>query len=251
MSSIRVVENVQRANDQVAEANRARLHRAGILSINLMGGPGSGKTALLERTLATLAPEMRIGVLTGDLATTRDAERLARFTSDVAQINTGRGCHLEAHQVARGLDQILPAPLDLLFIENVGNLICPVSWDLGQDLRVALFGLTEGDDKPAKHPYIVLAADMVILNKVDLQPHIPFRRERFLEDVRNLREDVPVLELSALTGAGMGPWLSWIEAQTATALAATRAPAVAGPPAGAGRTPAGAGRPPEADGVRR
>jgi hydrogenase nickel incorporation protein HypB len=214
MTSIRVVENVQRVNDEVAQANRERLARAGIRSINLMGGPGSGKTTLLERTLATLASEREIGVLTGDLATTRDAERLARFTPHVAQINTGRGCHLEAHQVRHGLDEILPAPLDVLFIENVGNLICPVSWDLGQDLRVALFSVTEGDDKPAKHPYIVLAADLVILNKVDLLPHIPFQRERFLEDVRALRDDVPVLELSAHTGQGMGRWLKWIQDHT-------------------------------------
>lgn len=211
MPSIPVVENVQRANDQVAALNRGRLQEAGIVSVNLMGGPGSGKTALLEASLQAMGTRHTVGVLTGDLATTRDAERLARLTPHVTQINTGRGCHLEAQQVSRGLDALLPAPLDLLVIENVGNLICPVSWDLGQDARVALFSVTEGDDKAAKHPYIVLAADLVLLNKVDLLAHVPFDRRRFEEDVRALRDDVPVLEISALTGEGVEAWVGWLE----------------------------------------
>lgn len=210
MTTIQVIENVQRANDEVAAANRARLQGHGLAAVNLMGGPGSGKTTLLEATLARLGGDRAVGILTGDLATTRDAERLARLTPHVAQINTGRGCHLEAHQVRRGLDALDLDALDLLFIENVGNLICPVSWDLGQERRVALFSVTDGDDKPAKHPYIVLAADLVLLNKVDLAPHVPFDRGRFLDDVRHLDEDVAVLELSALTGEGIDAWLDWL-----------------------------------------
>ncbi|MBT8404959.1 MAG: hydrogenase nickel incorporation protein HypB [Gemmatimonadetes bacterium] len=224
MKTIQVIENVQRANDEVAAANRARLEDHGLAAVNLMGGPGSGKTTLLEATVAELGQDAVVGILTGDLATTRDAERLARLTPHVAQINTGRGCHLEAHQVRHGLDALELEALDLLFIENVGNLICPVSWDLGQERRVALFSMTDGDDKPAKHPYIVLAADLVLLNKIDLAPHVPFDRGRFLEDVRHLDEDVPVLELSALTGEGMEAWIEWL----------TRSATLAAPPAGAG-----------------
>ncbi|NNF37255.1 MAG: hydrogenase nickel incorporation protein HypB [Gemmatimonadetes bacterium] len=224
MKTIQVIENVQRANDEVAAANRARLEGHGLAAVNLMGGPGSGKTTLLEATVAGLGEDAVVGILTGDLATTRDAERLARLTPHVAQINTGRGCHLEAHQVRHGLDALALDALDLLFIENVGNLICPVSWDLGQERRVALFSMTDGDDKPAKHPYIVLAADLVLLNKIDLAPHVPFDRERFLDDVRHLDEDVPVLELSALTGEGMEAWIEWL----------TRSATLAAPPAGTG-----------------
>ena len=153
---------------------------------------------------------MRTGVLTGDLTTTRDAERLIRYTSQVAQINTGRGCHLEAHQVREGLNRLDLTGLELLIVENVGNLICPVSWDLGQHARVGMFSASEGDDKPAKHPYIVLASDLILLTKTDLIPHVPFDRERFRQDLGSIREDVPLLEGSAMTGEGMDEWTGWL-----------------------------------------
>ena len=207
---IQVVENVQKVNDEVAEMNRSDLRRNQVVCINLMGSPGCGKTALLEQTLQTLSGKMAVGVLTGDLTTTRDAERLARHTHHVAQINTGRGCHLEAHQVRQGIGHFELKDLDLLIIENVGNLICPVSWDLGQDVRVGMFSVSEGDDKPAKHPYIVLASDVVVLNKTDLFPYVPFDTGRFKQDLTNIRDDVELIEMSTTSGAGLDRWIAWI-----------------------------------------
>ncbi len=207
---IEVVENVQKVNDRIAAVNRALLHEHGVRSFNLIGAPGCGKTAWLERTLASLPAGLVVGVLTGDLATTRDAERIAAHTPHVAQINTGRGCHLEAHQVQEGLSRLDLEVIDLLVIENVGNLICPVSWDLGQDATVGMFSVTEGDDKPAKHPYIVLAADLLLLNKTDLLPYVPFRPARFRADLAAIRDDVPCIEGSVATGAGFDAWLDWV-----------------------------------------
>jgi len=213
---IQVVENVQKANDEIAADNRAELRARGVASFNLMGSPGCGKTAWLERTLDVLASEMTVGVLTGDLATTRDAERIEAHTPHVVQINTGRGCHLEAHQVRQGMRNLDLDALDLLVIENVGNLICPVSWDLGQEAKVGMFSVPEGADKPAKHPYIVLAADLVVLNKADLLPHVPFDMDAFLGDLASIRADVPVLEVSAVQGTGLEPWLDWVRALVET-----------------------------------
>ena len=207
---IPVVENVLKLNDEIAASNRAMLADAGTACVNLMGSPGCGKTALLERTLQALASELCVGVVTGDLATTRDAERIAKFTEHVSQINTGRGCHLDANQVRQGMGHLPVADLDLLVIENVGNLICPVGYDLGQDAKVGMFSVPEGDDKPAKHPYLVLEAALLILNKSDLLPHVPFDLGVFESDIRGMREDVPVLTLSVVTGDGFDGWLDWL-----------------------------------------
>ena len=207
---IPVVENVLKKNDEVARQNRDLLAGHGVACVNLMGSPGCGKTALLERTLQSLAAEMRVGVVTGDLTTTRDAERIAVHTKDVSQINTGRGCHLDANQVRRGMEHLPIARLDLLVIENVGNLICPVGYDLGQDAKVGMFSVPEGEDKPAKHPYLVLEAAVLLLNKSDLLPHVPFDLAVFEQDVRGMRDDVPLLLLSAVTGEGLDGWLDWI-----------------------------------------
>jgi hydrogenase nickel incorporation protein HypB len=210
MREIKVVENVLKLNDEVASLNRAALRDAGVRCVNLIGAPGCGKTTVLERTLEALAGELTVGVLTGDLTTTRDAERLARVVEHVAQINTGKGCHLDASQIRRGIEDLPLADLDLLVVENVGNLICPVGFDLGQDAKVAMFSVPEGDDKPAKHPYVVLEAAVVLLNKIDLLPHVPFDPEVFERDLASIREDVPLLRLSAATGEGMDAWLAWL-----------------------------------------
>jgi len=210
--NVRVVENVRKANDEVASLNRREFDRQRVFCVNLMGGPGCGKTSWLERTLEGLAGEATVGVLTGDLTTTRDADRIARHTEHVAQINTGRGCHLEAHQVREGLDLLDLEALDLLVLENVGNLICPVAWDLGQHARVAMFSVPEGEDKPAKHPWIVLAADLVLLNKLDLLPYVPFDMEVFRRDLASVRDDVALLEVSAARGDGFDAWLRWLRA---------------------------------------
>lgn len=207
---IHVVRNVMKLNDEVAEMNRQRLRETKTRCIDLIGSPGCGKTALLERTLQTLAGEMHIGVLTGDLTTTRDAERLARHTQHVSQINTGSGCHLDANQVRQGMKSLPLEALDLLIIENVGNLICPVGFDLGQDQKVGMFSVPEGDDKPAKHPRLVLESDLLLLNKMDLILHLPFQLEGFRHDVESIRQDVPLIQMSAMTGKGLDEWIDWL-----------------------------------------
>jgi hydrogenase nickel incorporation protein HypB len=206
-----VVERILEANDEIAAATRAELARRGIFAIDLIGAPGSGKTALLEATLRALKGRRHPAVLVGDLATRRDGDRLARWCDRVIQISTGEGCHLEAGQVRDALGQLDLAGVDLLFIENVGNLICPVGFDLGQTAKVGLFSLTEGDDKAAKHPYLVTAADLILLNKIDLAPYLTFDRAGFEADVRLLNPTVPILEVSASTGEGMDAWVQWLE----------------------------------------
>ena len=207
---IPVVRNVLERNDESAALNRARFREAGVRCVDLIGSAGCGKTALLERTLEALAGDLIVGVLAGDLTTTRDAERIAKHCPHVVQINTGRGCHLDADQVRQGADGLPLEELDLLLVENVGNLICPVGFDLGQDVKVGMFSVPEGDDKPEKHPYLVLEAGLLILSKTDLLPHVPFLLDSFREGVAGIREDVELLTLSALTGEGLGAWLAWL-----------------------------------------
>ena len=208
---IPLVERVLGANDEIAATVRADLRRRGIFTIDLIGAPGSGKTALLEATLRAIAGRRRPAVLVGDLATRRDGDRLARWCDRVVQISTGEGCHLEAGQVRDALAGLDLDGVDLLFIENVGNLICPVGFDLGQNAKVGLFSLTEGDDKAAKHPYLVTAADLILLNKIDLAPHLTFNRPGFEADVRLLNPTVPILGVSSTTGEGFEAWLDWLE----------------------------------------
>ena len=205
-----LVERVLEANDEIAADNRAELERRGIFSVDLIGAPGSGKTALLEATLRALQGRRRPAVLVGDLATRRDGDRLARWCDQVVQISTGQGCHLEANQVRDALGQIDLDAIDLLFIENVGNLICPVGFDLGQATKVGLFSLTEGDDKAAKHPYLVEAADLLLLNKIDLLPYLSFDRSSFEADVRLLNPRVPIMDVAATTGEGLDAWIAWL-----------------------------------------
>jgi hydrogenase nickel incorporation protein HypB len=206
-----VVERILEANDEIAAATRAELARRGIFAIDLIGAPGSGKTALLEATLRALKGRRHPAVLVGDLATRRDGDRLARWCDRVIQISTGEGCHLEAGPVRDAFGELYQAGVDLLFIENVVNLICPVGFDLGQTAKVGLFSLTEGDDKAAKHPYLVTAADLILLNKIDLAPYLTFDRAGFEADVRLLNPTVPILEVSASTGEGMDAWVQWLE----------------------------------------
>jgi len=208
---IPLVERVLGANDEIAATVRADLRRRGIFTIDLIGAPGSGKTALLEATLRAIAGRRRPAVLVGDLATRRDGDRLARWCERVVQISTGEGCHLEAGQVRDALAGLDLYGVDLLFIENVGNLICPVGFDLGENAKVGLFSLTEGDDKAAKHPYLVTAADLILLNKIDLAPYLTFNRPGFEADVRLLNPTVPILGVSSTTGEGFEAWLDWLE----------------------------------------
>ncbi|QNN24059.1 hydrogenase nickel incorporation protein HypB [Planctomycetales bacterium ZRK34] len=209
---IPVVKKVLKLNDEVAQMNRRRLKKSGVFSIELIGSPGSGKTALIERTLDKLAGQMNVGVAVGDLATSYDAERIGKWTEHVVQINTGRGCHLDANQVMRAMRRLPLDEMDLMIVENVGNIICPANWDLGLDAKVALFTASEGDDKPIKHPPIVCSADVIVLNKVDLLPHVEFDVERFTNDIRTLNPDVPIVQTAATRGQ-VCEFVEWIAAQ--------------------------------------
>jgi hydrogenase nickel incorporation protein HypB len=220
MKHVPVVENVLKLNDEVAAMNRAELHAADVIAIDLIGAPGCGKTALLEATLRRLKDQLAIGVLVGDLATTRDGQRLNRWCEQVVQINTGRGCHLEAHQVRQAMGQIDLARLDLLIIENVGNLICPVGFDLGQDEKVGMFSVADGEDKPAKHPHLVHAASVLVLNKIDLLPHVSFDMEVFRADAERLNPQAQLIQTAA-TEDRIDDWVSWLTDRCAAGAASS------------------------------
>ena len=214
MSEPRLVEvrrNVLKQNDLLARELRERFRSAGVVVVSLVSGPGSGKTMFLEKTLTLLRPRYRIAALVGDLATENDAARLARSQAPVKQIVTGTVCHLDAAMVRAALESWMPSPLDFLFIENVGNLVCPALFDLGEHLRVVVTTPTEGVDKPLKYPPMFRAADIVVLNKSDLTPHVPFSLAEWSEYVRTVNPKARTIVTSALNGEGMGEWLGEIE----------------------------------------
>ena len=212
---INVVRNVLAANDAVAARNRQRLDAAGMLAVNITSAPGSGKTLLLEKTIPALAPEHRSAVIVGDLQTTRDAERLGDLASEVTQINTEGGCHLSAAQVAGGLDSLTLTGLSLLFIENVGNMVCPAGFDLGEDVRVAMLSVPEGDDKVAKYPTLFQPADVILLNKIDLVDVLGYDASVVYGDLLRINTSAVVIELSARTGQGIDQWLDWLRQRCA------------------------------------
>lgn len=200
-------------NDRHARANRAAFDRHRVLVINLMSSPGSGKTSLLEATIRALNGELRIAVIEGDLETENDAERIRALGVPAEQITTGTACHLDAHLVEHALAHIDLANLDILFIENVGNLICPASFDLGHHRNVILLSVTEGDDKPAKYPVMFRAADLMLLSKTDLLPYLAeFSPQKAEGALRNLASPAPVLHVSAKDGKGLEGWLAWLHA---------------------------------------
>lgn len=209
-----IVKNVLAGNDAVAEVNRERFHEAGVLAINLIASPGAGKTSVILGTLEAVGDKARIGVIEGDVAGSLDTETvLDAGARDAVQINTGGGCHLEAGMVQRALNDLELPEIDLVFIENVGNLICPTQWDLGETLKVCVVSVTEGDDKPVKYPEIFAMSDVVVLNKMDLIEHVDFSREYFYESLRALNPDAPVFELSCRTGQGVPEWTNWLLAE--------------------------------------
>ena len=197
-------------NERLAERNRGRFMAHGVTVLNIMSSPGSGKTALLERTLQDAGDRFLMGVIVGDLATENDAERLKKHGAPAVQITTGTACHLDAHMVVHALEQIDLASLDMLFIENVGNLVCPASFDLGETARVVLMSVTEGEDKPLKYPVIFNDAALVVVNKIDLAEAVGYRREVAMEHIRAVAPRAKVLELSARTGEGMAAWIDWL-----------------------------------------
>lgn len=214
MTRIHVVESVLKANDAVAAVNRKLLDSANVLAVNIMSAPGSGKTTLLEKTIPRLAPEA-VAVLVGDLQTTRDAERIAGVAADTTQINTGTGCHLTATQVAEGLGRVNLAKVAYVLIENVGNMVCPAGFDLGEHVRVALLSVPEGDDKVAKYPTLFQQADVVLLTKVDLLGVLDFDVARITGDLAKLQTRAPMLRISSKTGEGMDEWIAWLKEQRA------------------------------------
>jgi hydrogenase nickel incorporation protein HypB len=209
--TIEVLENLLAANDEVAAHNRAHFDSHGVLAVNLMSSPGSGKTSLLEATIKALPPGIRIAVIEGDLETENDAERIRRHGVPAVQITTGMACHLDAHMVHDALHAINLDEIDILFIENVGNLVCPANFDIGQHRNVLLVSVTEGDDKPAKYPVMVRAADQVLITKTDLLPYIEeFDVGRARAAIAGVRRSLPVLEVSAKSGRGLEAWLCWL-----------------------------------------
>jgi len=204
---VEVRQNVLKQNDIVARQLRQHFHDAGVYVVSLVSSPGSGKTAFLEKTLALLRPKFRVAALVGDLATENDAARLARSQVPVKQITTGTLCHLEAAMVRNALDGWELTDLDFLFIENVGNLVCPSSYDVGEDLRLVLLSVTEGEDKPLKYPTIFNTADMALLTKMDLAEAVEFDLAAANANIQRVRPGMPVLQVSSKTGAGMNEWL--------------------------------------------
>jgi hydrogenase nickel incorporation protein HypB len=207
---LEVRKNVLKQNDILARALRERFRAQGTSAISLVSSPGAGKTALLERTLSLLGEQYRVAALVGDLATENDAERLARSGVPVKQITTGTVCHLEAAMVERALDGWAVGPLDLLFMENVGNLVCPASYDLGEDLRLVLLSVTEGEDKPLKYPTIFNSADAAVSTKYDLSAAVEFNEEAALANIQAVRPGMRVFRVSAKTGEGMDDYLQFL-----------------------------------------
>jgi len=210
-----VLEGVLDANDALAQANRERFDAAGTYVINMMSSPGAGKTALLERTFEQLRDQLRLGVLEGDVQTTLDADRLARFHVPLVQVNTDSGfggeCHLDANMVRSGLAEMPLEEIDTLVIENVGNLVCPAEFKVGEDARVMVYSVTEGEEKPLKYPLMFRSADLVLVNKVDLLEHLDFDLELFLGNLDAVNPGVGRILTSARTGRGVEEWCAWLQ----------------------------------------
>ena len=217
MERIPLERKVLSENDRIAAELRARFAGHGVRVLNLISSPGSGKTSLLECTLRDLPKDTRVAVLTGDIQTENDARRLARFGFPVRQITTAGACHLDARMIEKHLEEWDLASLDLLLIENVGNLVCPTSYDLGEEGKIVVLSVTEGEDKPLKYPGIFARAELMVLNKIDLLPYVPFDIEAARANARHIHPDIEILELSCVTGEGMDQWREWLARRTALA----------------------------------
>lgn len=209
---VEIRQNVLKKNDLLARELRKRFQKNNVYVVNLVSSPGAGKTALLTEILTRLKERYNVAALVGDLATENDAERLRQSGANVRQITTGTVCHLEAQMIENSLEGWDLEEIDFLFIENVGNLVCPASYDLGENLRVVLFSVTEGEDKPKKYPTIVNSADVAVITKMDLAEAVGFQRERFYDALNEVRPGIPIHEVSVRTGMGINEWLSSMEA---------------------------------------
>lgn len=211
---VAVLESILSENDRIATANRNDLAAHGVRAINVMSSPGAGKTALLKRTLVTMGEELRVGVVEGDIATSLDADELGGLGAAISLVNTSAGfggeCHLDAVMVRAGLSRLPLDEIDLLFIENVGNLVCPAEFDVGEHAKAMVYSVTEGEEKPLKYPVMFRAADVVVVNKVDLLPHLDFDLDAFLANLRDINPGATVIQTSARTGEGVSQWCTWL-----------------------------------------
>lgn len=213
---IKVVRRVLDVNEKMAEENRRVFAEKSVFVINVMSSPGSGKTTTLEKTLAHIMPDIRTAVIVGDICTTNDADRLAVSGAPVVQINTdefGGDCHLAAHVIEKATGGLELDNIDLLIVENVGNLVCPAEFDIGEDTRVVVLSVTEGEDKPVKYPLMFRECEAALLNKIDLLPHLDYDKQKALDFIHQIHPDMPVFEISAKTEEGFGPWLEWLKAK--------------------------------------
>jgi len=211
MNRVPLEKKVLSENDRVAAELRERFREHGILCLNLIGSPGSGKTSLLEKTLENLARNARVAVLTGDIQTENDAARLRRFGFPTKQITTGGTCHLDARMIERHLSGWQLDDIELLLIENVGNLVCPSSYDLGEDAKIVLLSVTEGEDKPLKYPAIFFKSELLVLTKIDLLPYVPFDIKAAEDNARRIHPRMPIVRTSCTTGNGLSEWMTWLE----------------------------------------
>jgi hydrogenase nickel incorporation protein HypB len=207
---VRIETDILGKNNEYAAVNRRWFGEHGILALNLVSSPGSGKTTLLTRTLDDLKAEFELAVIEGDQQSANDAERIRATGVRAVQINTGKGCHLDGHMVGHALQSLKPADDSVLFIENVGNLVCPAAFDLGEAHKVAILSVAEGEDKPVKYPDMFHAADLMVLNKIDLLPYLEFDVDRCIEYARHVNPGIRVLQVSAVSGAGMEDWYQWL-----------------------------------------
>lgn len=208
---IKIMKSVMDANEDSALQIRAKLLAKRVVMLNLISSPGSGKTSLLEKTLADLYGKYKMAVIEGDVATTKDADRLKQFGAPIVMINTDGGCHLDSPTIDKALEELDLENLDFIFIENVGNLVCPTEYDLGETAKVALVSTTEGDDKPSKYPFLFREAKLTLLNKIDLLEYTNFDCDNFHKDIKKLNGEMPVIEVSCSKGIGLDVWYEWLE----------------------------------------
>jgi hydrogenase nickel incorporation protein HypB len=216
MNRVEIEKKVLNENQLLAEQLRDRYREHGVCCVNLISAPGSGKTLLLERTLERLAPGTRVAVLTGDLQTENDAMRLARFGFPVKQIITGGTCHLDAKMIGKHLEGWNLDELDFLIVENVGNLVCPSSYDLGEECKIVLLSVTEGEDKPLKYPSIFSKSALMLLTKIDLLPYVPFKAGLARENARRVNPQIEIIDVSSTTGEGLDSWMNWLQRRNAS-----------------------------------
>ncbi|KEA65676.1 [NiFe] hydrogenase nickel incorporation-associated protein HypB [Marinobacterium lacunae] len=208
---VQIEQDILGKNDRYAAGNRARFEALSLLALNLVSSPGSGKTTLLTRTIELLGDRLPLAVIEGDQQTANDADRIRATGAQAVQINTGKGCHLDAHMVGHALERLTGLDGGVLFIENVGNLVCPAAFDLGEAHKVAILSVTEGEDKPLKYPDMFHAADLMLLNKIDLLPHLDFDVDACIEFARRVNPSIEVIQVSARSGEGMDAWIEWMD----------------------------------------